>query len=127
MQNNGTAVLDRPEVTLASPLDALSREELMVAFGASDMPNRIRGGFPHAAQLAAWAEQGLARKGAEYVRLAGAVTLALNIRHAMGTITAAESRIFRSVWPSIQRCDTANDCGWELRPIPGAGSVVTAR
>lgn len=97
-------------------LAELDREQLIVALGMSDMPSRIRGEVS-TDQLAAWAEQGLARKGIEYIRLASTVTLKLNIKHAMGTINAAEAAILAAIWPSIQRLDTANDCAYELRPF----------
>lgn len=100
---------------IAGPtLADLDVSELTAALGASDMPVRARGASRE--QLAAWAQQGLDRLGADAIRERAERTAYLDYgERGIGVSTPAERAELRGMWPSVRRLDAANDAAYDLR------------
>jgi hypothetical protein len=108
----------RPRVTGPTLAD-LDVYQLAEALGASDMPPRARDASRE--QLAAWAQQGLDRLGADAVRDRADRTTRLDYGSVVRTNTPEQTAELRGLWPSVRHLDATRETAFGLRKHLAAG------
>lgn len=114
LAGDSDVVLPHSHVEATGPvLAGLDVGELSEALGASDMPARCRSASR--GQLAAWAQQGLDRLGADAVRERAERTRTLRLGAVCGTNTPGQNAEYSRLWPSAARDRQAVDSAYTLR------------